>query len=247
MQRVEPLTPRLRRVVLGGPELDGFASPGFDDHVKLFFPDAHGYLPEGALGGSGRTVFAGGVRPASRDFTPRRYDASRRELTIDFVVHGSGPATSWAAAAQPGWPIGVSGPRGSQIVSDTFDWNLLVGDATALPAIARRLDELAARVAVLVVVAVHDASDRLRLGRPEGSLTDIRWVYRDGGTPAIETVVADLVLPPGDGFAWVAGEASMARRLRAHLIDDRGLDKAWVKAAAYWRVGEVGKHEVLAD
>lgn len=237
----------MRRVVLGGDELDGFTSPGFDDHVKLFFPDARDFLPEGTIGEAGRTVFAGGARPESRDFTPRLYDATRRELTIDFVVHGSGPATTWAAAALPGSPIGVSGPRGSQIVSDTFDWNLLVGAATALPAIGRRLDELPARVAAIVVVEVDDTSERFPPGPPGRSATDIHWVYRDGGTPPVDRVVADIVLPPGDGFAWVAGEASMARRLRSHLIDERGLDKAWVKAAAYWRIGDVGKHEVLAD
>jgi NADPH-dependent ferric siderophore reductase len=231
-------------VILGGDDLEGFTSPGFDDHVKLFFPDATGHLPDGTAGETGATTFAGGVRPEARDFTPRRFDAGRRELTIDFVLHAGGPATTWASAAQPGSPIGVGGPRGSQVVSDTFDWNLLVGDETALPAIARRIEELPPHVAALVVVEVDNASGRLPLERPS---TDIHWVYRQGGTPAVERVVADLVLPPGEGFVWVAGEAAMARRLRTHLIEDRGLDKTWIKAAAYWRVGDVGRHEVLAD
>ena len=36
--RVVELTPRMRRITLGGPELAGFISLGSDDHVKLFFP-----------------------------------------------------------------------------------------------------------------------------------------------------------------------------------------------------------------
>ena len=183
VRRVESLTPRLRRVVLGGDELEGFTSPGFDDHVKLFFPDATGYLPAGMTGDNGVTAFAGGVRPESRDFTPRRYDAERRELTIDVSLHADGPATTWASAAQPGSPVGIGGPRGSHIVSDTFDWNLLIGDTTALPAIARRLEELPPHVAALAVIEVIDASERLPLARPS---TDIHWVYRAGGTPALK-------------------------------------------------------------
>ena len=214
----------MRRVILGGDDLDGFTSPGFDDHVKLFFPD--------------------GQRPESRDFTPRRYDPARHELTIDFSLHGSGPASTWAAAARSGTPLGVGGPRGSQIVSDTFDWNLLVGDDTALPAIARRLEELPPHVKALVVVEVENASERIPLAHQSG---EIHWVHRTGETPAVDRAVADLALPTGEGFAWVAGEASMARRIRTHLIESRGLDKAWIKAAAYWRIGTVGKHEVLAD
>ena len=36
--RVVDLTPRMRRITLGGPELAGFISLGTDDHVKLLFP-----------------------------------------------------------------------------------------------------------------------------------------------------------------------------------------------------------------
>jgi NADPH-dependent ferric siderophore reductase len=36
--RVEQLSPGMRRIVLGGDELDGFTSAAADDHVKLFFP-----------------------------------------------------------------------------------------------------------------------------------------------------------------------------------------------------------------
>lgn len=244
VRRVEPLTPRMRRIVLAGDALEGFTSLGFDDHVKLFFPDADGHLPAATTGEDGKTAFAEGARPESRDFTPRRYDATARELTIDFSLHGEGPAATWATAAAAGSPLGVAGPRGSQIVSDTFAWNLLIGDETALPAIGRRLEELPPRVAALVVVDVEDAAERLPLDRPG---TELHWTYRTGSTPTLDEAVADLALPAGDGFAWVAGEAAMARRIRTHLIDGRGLEKAWVKAAAYWRIGDVGKHEVLGD
>ena len=79
-----------------------------------------------------------------RDYTPRRYDLDTLELDIDFVLHGDGPASTWAEQAKPGQFLHIGGPRGSMIVPDIFDSYLLIGDETALPAIARRLEGLAA-------------------------------------------------------------------------------------------------------
>jgi NADPH-dependent ferric siderophore reductase len=241
VRRVETLTPKMRRIVVGGDDLEGFSSLGFDDHVKVFFPDTGGRLVDGVAGDNG-IVFPEGARPEARDFTPRRYDPARRELTLDFSLHGRGPAATWAAAAHPGAPLGVGGPRGSQVVSDTFDWHLLVGDETALPAIQRRLEELPERATALVVVEVDDAREEQRT--ESRASIDVRWVHRDRHQ-SVDGAVADLTFPAGEGFAWVAGEASMARRVRQHLIQERGLAKAWIKAAAYWRLGSVGKHEVF--
>jgi NADPH-dependent ferric siderophore reductase len=244
--RVESITPRMRRIVLTGEELDGFVSRGFDDHVKLFFPDAAGVLPVPIVGPNGVSFPEGGPRPEGRDFTPRRYDAYRRELTIDFGLHASGPATTWATNAIPGSILGVAGPRGSAMVSDTFDWHLLVGDDSALPAIARRLEELPAFVTALVVVEVDDEREEQAFDTAATLVT--RWVHRNAkGQDALDDVVASLVLPDGDGFAWVAGETALARRIRRHLIDERRIDTAWIKAAAYWTLGTTGKHEVLGD
>lgn len=246
VRRVSSLTPRVRRVVLVGDDLEGFVSAGFDDHVKLFFPDAAGVLPEAVVGENGVSFSEGQPKPEGRDFTPRRYDAKFGELTIDFGLHAHGPATAWAARAVPGATVAVAGPRGSAVLSDTFDWHLLVGDDTALPAIARRLEELPVRATALVVLEVDELSEQQPL--PSPASVHATWVHRcDGGENAIDVAVAKVELPAGEGFAWVAGEASMARRIRKHFIEARGLDKAWVKAAAYWKLGATGKHEVLAD
>lgn len=234
----------MRRVVFGGEDLDGFTSLSFDDHVKLFFPTPDGRVPTPVVAGNGLSFPEGEPRPDGRDFTPRRWDGQRRELTIDFGLHGRGPATRWAAAAAPGQVIGAGGPRASSVMSGRFDWNLLVGDETALPAIARRLEELAPTVRAIAVIQIDDDEDRLSLDEREASA--LHWVRRDRDRP-IDVVVSDLKLPGGDGFAWVAGEGGMARRIRRHLIDDRGMAAAAVKASAYWSAGVIGRHEVIAD
>lgn len=244
--RVEMLTPKMRRVVFGGADLEGFTTLGFDDHVKLFFPDSSGVLPTPAVVDGGLRFPDDGPRPEGRDFTPRRYDAAARELTIDFGLHGSGPATAWAARCAIGDTIGAGGPRGSAVVSHTFDWHLLVGDETAIPAVARRLEELPASASAIAVLQVEDATEEQAI--TAGPRASIRWVHRhDSQGTTLESVVASLDLPAGDGFAWVAGEASLARRVRDHFVRGRKLNPEWIKAAAYWRVGAVSKHEVIAD
>lgn len=244
--RTEPLTPGMRRIVFTGDELDGFTSQGFDDHLKLFFPEAGQPLATPVAVGGGLRFPEAQPAPAARDFTPRRFDPHARELTIDFGLHGDGPATAWARTAQPGDVIGAGGPRGSAVVSDTFDWNLLIGDETALPAIARRLEELPERVRAIVVVQVDDPSEQSYL--PGEKHAGIHWAHRRGANARdVEHVVAGITLPPGEGFAFVAGEASMVRRIRRHLIEARQFDKAWIKAAAYWTAGSVSRHEVIAD
>ena len=81
---VEALTPNMRRVTLGGDDLEGFESPGFDDHVKLFFPDPQtGELVLPKVGPEGVAKPAPGDAPRlMRDYTPRRFDAATRQWTL---------------------------------------------------------------------------------------------------------------------------------------------------------------------
>jgi NADPH-dependent ferric siderophore reductase len=157
VREVSRLTPKMVRIVVGGEALAGFVSAAHDDHVKLFFPQPGQDKPVLPTPTPNGPVYPdGAARPAARDYTPRRYDAVANTLTIDFVLHGEGPATSWAAQARPGQFLGVGGPRGSFIVPDDFDWYLFVGDETAVPAIGRRLEELPAGTRVIAVVEVAD-------------------------------------------------------------------------------------------
>ncbi len=148
--RVVDITPRMRRITLGGPELAGFVSLGSDDHIKLMFPQ--NAAEQAALQSPTFSIKGDGPQPAMRDYTPRRFDLSLGELDIDFVLHGDGPASTWAEQAQVGQHLYIGGPRGSMIVPDIFDSYLLIGDETALPAIARRLEELPAGRTVLAVI-----------------------------------------------------------------------------------------------
>lgn len=249
VRRVERITPRMARVTLAGPDLEGFTTASFDDHVKLFFPapgEAEPAMPEFGPNGP---VYPEGARPVARDYTPRRYDAARGELSIDFALHEAGPATEWAAAARPGDRIGVGGPRGSFVLPDDLDWYLLVGDETALPAIGRRLEELPATARVTAIVEVADAAERQPF--PERPRLAVTWLQR-GGAPAGEPerlaeALEGWAVPEGSGHAWVGCETEVARRLRRILVERHGLPKERIKAAGYWRRGAANSHETVED
>lgn len=245
VKTVQRVTPHLIRITLTGDALEGFTSPGFDDHAKLFFPDAAtGQLTLPTAGPDG-PVWPEGGRPAMRDYTPRRHDAQANTLEIDFALHDAGPATQWAEQAKPGDIVGVGGPRGSFIVPTEFDWHLLIGDDTALPAISRRLAELPAGARVVVLAEVDSAADEIPL-ETQAELT-LRWVHREGAAPGLSPVLVDtlkaMTLPAGDFHAWVGCESAIAKALRAHLVGERGANPKWVRASGYWRRGAVATHD----
>jgi len=250
VREVSRLTPKMVRVVVGGEALAGFVSAAHDDHVKLFFPQPGQDKPVLPTPTPNGPVYPDGApRPAARDYTPRRYDAVANTLAIDFVLHGEGPATTWAIQARPGQFLGVGGPRGSFIAPDDFDWYLLAGDETAIPAIGRRLEELPAGTRVIAVVEVADPAEEQQFQTP--TCLEMHWLHRAGADAGnhllLQRALTELVLPSGEGYAWVAAEASAAKALRRYLVDQRGLPKDRVKAAAYWKQGAVAVHETYDD
>ncbi len=246
--RVEQPTPGVRRITLGGEALAGFVSAAHDDHVKLFFPAPGGAVPLlPDVGPDGAIVPPAGGRPIARDYTPRRF--SDTELEIDFVQHGDGPAATWSAQAKPGDLLGVGGPRGSFVVPDDFDWYLLVGDETALPAIARRLAELPAAAQAIVLAEIPGPEEEQPL--PTQARLTLHWVHRGeaeaGDAAPLSAALSALRLPEGEGYAWIAAESDVAKTLRRELLAARPMDKAAIKAAGYWKRGAAATHETHND
>lgn len=238
--RTELLSPHLLSVTVTGDDLDDFVSASFDDHVKLFFPapgESEPVLP------GPEPKAEGAPRPIARDFTPRRYDRTRRELELQFALHEAGPAASWAAQAKAGDRLGVGGPRGSFLIPTGFDWFLMAGDATAMPAIARRLEELPAGARVTVLLAIDSAAEKIAFVTAADA--QIVWLDRGADAQALEAAVAGWPLPPGEGYVWAAGEAAAMRAVHADLVERRGFPKSRVRAAAYWKRGAVAVHETM--
>lgn len=221
----EPLGPGFVRLTFQGESLADFVSLGFDDHVKFILPDSDG---------DGDAL--------RRDYTPRRHDAARGELQIEFALHAHGRVSDWARHAAVGDAAVIGGPKGSMIVPADFDWHLLAGDATALPAIDRRLEELPAGRRAIVVAQVADADDRRRFAT--AAELDLHWT-----TSAAETLatVRALRLPGAEGYAWAAGEAGAMAAMRDLLLGEKGHPREAMRVAAYWKRGAEAFHEELAQ
>ena len=221
--RVESISPHFKSVTFTGDTLSDFNSASFDDHIKLLLD-------------------MGGAEPVRRDYTPRHFDAATGELTIEFALHGDGPAARWAAQAAPGQGVSIGGPRGSFIIPLDYDWHLLVGDDTAMPAIARRLEELPSSTQAMVILQVPDVADQRTF--VSAAAHSVQWV---NDTAELLAAMRALPLPPGEGYAWCAGEAAAMSALRKILVDEKGHDRYAIRAAAYWKQGAVAHHENLKD
>jgi NADPH-dependent ferric siderophore reductase len=226
--KVTTLTPHMRRITVQGPELEGFPSASPDDHVKLFFPTSTGEFNLPTMTADGPKYPEGKEHSPARDYTPRAFRPDLLELDLDFVIHGDGPASTWAERAKVGDKLGVGGPRGSMIVPSDYDHYVLVGDETALPAIGRWLEEMPEETAVTILAEVASPAEKQALAR------DVRWFIR-GETPSMDDALARLSMPEGDTFWWVATESKRARELRSLLVETRGIDKDGVKATGYWQ------------
>jgi len=211
--RIDQLSPGFLAITFTCDSLASFVSLSFDDHLKLMVPDSAGQVQR-------------------RDFTPRSFDLQRRELTLEFALHAQGAACQWARAAKVGDHATIGGPRGSMIIPLDYDWHLLVGDASALPAIHRRLEELPAGSHALVIAHVDAPADQ-RVFKTQANVT-LQWV--DSASAFVQAVRA-LTLPTADGFAWGAGEASVIAQVRDVLLNEKKIPLESTRISAYWKKG----------
>ncbi|GAA2209115.1 siderophore-interacting protein [Nonomuraea monospora] len=239
VQRTERISRNMVRVIVGGDGLAEFATRGLTDHyVKLVFPCEGVEYPEPFSVKACRETLPREVWPKLRTYTVRAWDPYSRELTLDFVVHGDeGLAGPWADRARPGDELLILGPGGGYAPDPEADWHLLVGDESALPAIAASLEALPDAARAHVVIEVDAPEDELKLGT--AAHAHITWVYR-GDRPVGERLVAAvraLDFPGGDVHAFVHGEAGFVKELRRHLRLERGIPLERLSISGYWRLG----------
>lgn len=230
------LTPNMLRIILGGNDLHDFPEEQESAYVKLLLPRDQGV--------------------AKRSYTIRAFNPDALELTLDFVVHGkvrgtgcqkfstedhqnNGPALIWALNVSPGDSVQIDGPGPVKRVNHTANWFLLAGDMTALPAISVNLERLPARARGYAVIEIIEEQDRQIINTADTMA--IHWVVNSKpGKP--NSVLVDTVkaLPwlGGTPGIWVASEFDAMRRLRRYFKEERQVNREWVYASSYWKMGE---------
>jgi NADPH-dependent ferric siderophore reductase len=226
VREVAGVGPRIRRITLAGGAPFG---AGLDDFAPLPGQDVVVHLVD--EGGAG-------VR---RRYTIRHLDLATSSFDLDVVVHGHGVGSTWGSTARPGDSVEIFGPRGKVVLSDA-EWQLFLGDESALAAIAEMVQALPATVAAVALIEVTDASDEQPIGGAGD--VDVRWLHRHVAAPgtadALLAALAGVRLENPSRHAYVFGESRVVRRLREELAA-LGFRPDQISAKGYWNVGRASR------
>jgi NADPH-dependent ferric siderophore reductase len=277
---VTRLSPSFVRLTLTGSDLATFADNGRDQRFKLVLPDGHGSydrLPRGPEWHAAWRRLQVHQRNPIRTYTVRAVRPGSREVDVDMVLHGDrGPGLRFVARAAVGDPLVVLGPSaecdgphgGAEFRPPPGQSPIvLVGDATATPAVLSIVAGLPADTVGEAVLEVPYAGDVTDVRVPRDFPT---WLVQQGpesGLPAAVDAALDRldVVHAADGgaplreperdeplwdvpeqvtshglYAWIAGESSLVAGLRRHLVRDLGVDRWSVAFMGYWRAGRLG-------
>lgn len=230
------LTPGMVRVTLGGGGFDAFIDRDeTDKYVKLHIPPTGSDLVPPFDMAELRERIPFEQLPSVRTYTVRSVDHVARTLDIDVVTHGdTGVAGQWAAAARPGDLLTFAGPGGGFRPDPAADHVFLVGDESALPAIAAAVEVLPEGAQATAIVETRSAAHRIPL--PE--TVAVTWVDEDHDSPGSRLVdaVAGAPWPAGRVHVFAHGEREAMKRLRT-VFAERGVARQDLSLSAYWAYG----------
>ncbi|NMD59539.1 UNVERIFIED_ORG: NADPH-dependent ferric siderophore reductase [Nocardia globerula] len=246
------ISPTFIRITIAGEELGTITPMGADHWFRLFIPQAGQSelrLPSAAnnLWYAQYLVMSKDTRPVVRNYTIREYRPAgsglfgdTAEIDIDFAFHGDiGPASAWADTASSGDKVALLDEGCIYNPTPDCTWQLLVGDESALPAIAGILETADADLRAEVFIEVPNVEDKQDL--PQLAHVNVHWIIREDtdtkpGALALEAVRA-AELPEGPSYTFVAGEQALTTGLRRHLVNDRKFPKTDITFTGFWRDG----------
>jgi NADPH-dependent ferric siderophore reductase len=239
VQHREWLSPHTVRITAGGPGFDALRMNEFTDkYAKIIFVDPGlGLMPPYDLAAL-RESLPPDRQPVTRTYTLRRADVPRQQVAIDFVVHGDeGIAAPWAAHAEPGDILTMSGAGGAYHPDPGSDWHLFAGDESALPAICSALEALPGDARGIAYLETCDPGEYLDARLP--SDMEVVWLHRPqpGSQPRL---LADALLAgpwlSGQADVFAHGERESMKAVRSALKSRLG-DGDQLSLSGYWASG----------
>ena len=234
VSRVQILSPAMRRITLTGAELEGFDVSAPASYMKLIFPEPGQLEPTRPLPDGPRAT-------SMRTYTPLAVRPEVHEVDVDFVLHGEGPASTWAAQAQVGQMLFLMGPGPGYPLPPQATEHLLIGDDSALPAFETILAALPAAARVRVLMEVADAAEQRALTGP--AQLEVQWVVRGPDNShagrALEAALRQAGPLAGEAHIYLACEAGAMRRVRKLLTDELGVERSRIVGRGYWKLGTV--------
>lgn len=232
VSRVQVLSPLMRRITLQGSELAGFEAADPASYMKLIFPEPGQTEPD-------RPLPDGPRAKTMRTYTPLAVRPEACEVDVDFVLHGEGPAATWAAQAQVGQVLFLMGPGPGYKLAQEAPEHWLVGDDSALPAFETILASLPATARAHVLLEVAAAAEERVLHGPASVNTQwvVRGADRQQAGQALEAALRLQGPPPAGVQIYLACEAGAMRRLRLQLINELGVERGQIVGRGYWKLG----------
>ncbi|PRC94087.1 siderophore-interacting protein [Solimicrobium silvestre] len=226
--QIRDVTPAMRRITVAGDGLHTLVVDKPTQWMKVFFPTNNAMPPTG------------------RAYTIRRFNAADGRMDLDFVLHGdNGPASYWVARAKPGEILSLAGPRSGYDINPSAHRHILIGDATALPAMASIVAVLPPNVQVEMFVEVSDKWEEQVLDSAAQLKT--HWLHAGkqppGTTGQLEQAIKRASFDASDCQYWVGGESSMVRAVLSHLVVERLIPRAMIHSAGYWKLGATDHRE----
>jgi NADPH-dependent ferric siderophore reductase len=241
------LSPSLSRFIFSGDDVAQMHTLAADQRIKIFFPGANGQPPQLPKQGSWQEARRGldaQSSPPMRTYTIRALRREALEVDVDFVLHGvNGPASAWATRACIGDRLQMVAPN-LAFAGDPggYEWRppkdlrtlLLVGDETALPAIAGILEQMVLdypNVQTQAFIEVPGEQDCLDLTC--SAATELHWLPRD-------------VLNGEHGDAMIHAVRELARLPRRQLGKTDVLEDVDIDQQILWERGLPGDGEFYA-
>lgn len=234
VSRIQVLSPAMRRITLQGAELEGFAPAGPASYIKLIFPEPGQTEPTRPLPDGPRAV-------SMRTYTPLAVRPEAQEVDVDFVLHGEGPASTWAAQATLGQVLFLMGPGPGYAVDTAAIRHLLIADDSALPAVETILAALPAGAHAQVLLEVISDAEQRPLH--SAAQLDVVWLARGTDHRAAGQALEKALLDAGpidpDTHVYLACEAAAMRRIRQSLVAGLGVDRSRIVGRGYWKLDAV--------
>lgn len=232
VKTIEQVTPRVRRIVFGDEALAGFPTPRPGSHIKLFF----GTKPNESIDDPRK------LRSQVRTYTPRHFNPDTKELTVEFVLHGDGLASTWAAQAQVGETLTIAGPGGGMDIPKTIKNIVMLVDESAIPAAGTILETLPIGCTPIVICEVEDSHEQRSLS--PSIEVEPTWLFRQEQNANPGTLLENYLTKVltevkdfEDIFWWIACEANTMRRMRSQLLKQHNISKDRLVTRGYWKLG----------
>lgn len=221
------------RVSVQPDDIHKFCKDGI--HFRIVYPKHRGVEAQWPyINEARRTIWPMGEKELMKPiYTIRTIDLNAGSFDFDIFLHEDGPTATWGHEVEIGEEVGLLGPAGGWMPQ--AEDMILAGDETALPAIARILENLPEQTRGAVFVSLENPQGQVDLNVPQNM--SLQWIHRPvGDHDLLFELVKDAAQPSeAERYIWFAAKKSVAKKARDHFTKNLGYNNKNSYIAGYWQ------------